>query len=89
MGFWVQYTKMNHPDETEKTKELIKKLLAEHIGVEPEDINDDDSFVEDLHMNPSEVADFAEKLEEAGFETGKIDFMALESVEDMALSLEK
>lgn len=88
MVFWVQYTKMKQTD-LEKTKEVIKKLLAEHIGVEPDDINDDDSFIEDLHMNPSELTDFSEKLRQAGFEISGVDFTNLTKVEDLAEELEK
>lgn len=88
--FWVQsIKKMDQPTEQENTKEKVKRLLAEHIGVEPEDINDDDSFIEDLHMNPSELVDFSQKLEEAGFEISRVNFTDLEKVEDLVEALEK
>jgi acyl carrier protein len=80
---------MNPPTDQEKIREKVKKLLAEHIGVEPEDINDDDAFIEDLHMNPSELVDFSEKLEIAGFDITKIDFTNLEKMEDLVEALEK
>lgn len=77
----------NLPTETEKIRELIKKLLAEHIGVEPEDIEDDDFLIDDLHMNPSEIIDFSEKLKEVGFDITRIDLMNVKTVEDIVDAL--
>lgn len=77
----------NLPTDTEKIRELIKKLLAEHIGVEPEDIEDDDFLIDDLHMNPSEIIDFSEKLKEVGFDITRIDLMNVKNVEDIVDAL--
>ncbi len=73
----------NLPTDTEKIRELVKKLLAEHIGVEPEDIEDDDFLIDDLHMNPSEIVDFSEKLKEVGLDITRVDLMNLNTVEDL------
>lgn len=61
----------------------IKELLASHIGVEPEDIDNDDFFQEDLHMTPTDLADFAQSLENQSFHTSKIDFNEIETVGDL------
>ena len=61
----------------------IKELLANHIGVEPEDINNDDFFSEDLHMTAADLTDFSQVLEKEGFHTSKIDFTEIETVGDL------
>lgn len=80
MEFWVQFTK-------KMMKDKLKKLLAETIGVEAEDINDDDSFLGDLHMSASDLSDFVHSLETAGFDTSAVDLTTLETVEDLVDAL--
>lgn len=82
MEFWVQFIK-------KKTmKDKLKKLLAQTIGVEPEDINDDDSFLTDLHMSASELSDFVHSLETEGFDISSVDLTATETVEDLLETLD-
>jgi acyl carrier protein len=67
-----------------KNKEqLIKKILADQLGIDAEDIHNDDSLYEDLHMNPSEITDFTESLIEKDLATNNIDFTEIETVEDL------
>lgn len=73
------------------TKELnnkLKTILAEHLGVETADINDDDDFIADLQMEPTSIFDFQEMLESNGFEVSKIDFKEIHNLEDLIDSLE-
>jgi len=79
--FWVQYTKMDKVNE-------IKSLLAEQIGVEAEDIKETDSFSEDLHMGPAEMADFSETLKKLEVDMAKIDFTNIETVGELLETLE-
>lgn len=79
MEYLVQYLKMKIT-EADKIVSTVKSILAEHIGVEPEDIEDDDSFVEDFHMNPTDLTDFIAKLEEAGIEVTEPDFTDSETI---------
>lgn len=73
----------------EKTKlSQFKQILAEFIGVSVEDIDNDDSFSEDLHMQPSDLSDFVHTLEENGFDTKRVDLSKIESVSDLIESLE-
>ena len=65
----------------------INKLLANHLGVEPEDIENDDSLSEDLHMTAVELADFAHVLENEGYPLSKIDFTQTETVGDLIDSI--
>lgn len=69
--------------EDKKNKSIIKKLLAQHLGVESDDISEDDILKEDLHMGPVELTDFALKLSEKGFSTENIDFNEIETLEDL------
>lgn len=64
-------------------KEKLIKLLAEQIGVEPEDIKEDDSFSEDLHMSPAEFSDFLHVLTNSGFTVSSSDLTGIETVEDL------
>jgi len=71
---------------TEETKDLTQKILnilSEHIGVEKEELHKKDSFQDDLHMSPADLADFLEKLRGAGLDISKIDFTEIEFVEDL------
>lgn len=64
-------------------KSKFLKLLADYQGVDVDDINMGDLFFEDLHMGPSEISDFMEKLSDEGFNTDKIDLESTHSVDDM------
>lgn len=66
---------------------LVKELLAQHLGVEPEDINDEDSLADDLHMSAPELVDFMESLREEGINTSSLDLPNLETVGDLVESL--
>lgn len=68
---------------SENSKEKIKKILAEHIGVEPDDIDDEDSLVHDLHMSPVDLSDFAEILQQKGFRVMADDMAEIETFEDL------
>jgi len=61
----------------------IKELLASQIGVESDDIDEEDFFTEDLHMTPTDLTDFTNVLEKEGFNTTKVDFIEIETVGDL------
>jgi len=65
----------------------VMKLLAENLGVEAEDISEDDSFTQDLHMAPDKLADFAETLSASGFEISNLALGELETVGDLTEAL--
>lgn len=69
------------------TLALVKQLLAEHIGVEPQDIDDKDAFSEDLHMKSSDLSDFLEVLQGNGVETRNLDLTTIETVNDLIESI--
>lgn len=76
---------MKKKDNTlENTLLTIKTLLAEHIGVEPEDINDEDVLQEELHMTAADLTDFHDVLQKEGFNTESVDFNSVETVHQLA-----
>lgn len=75
---------MNKQDNTKGLfQEKLKKILAEHIGVETEDIDEDDHLKEDLHMNPADLTDLVEKLKNSGFDTSVLELSEIETVADL------
>ena len=71
---------------TKTAKDISQKiitLLAEHTGADEEELSSEDRFQNDIHMSPTDLADFVEKLNTAGFDTTKLDFMEIESVGDL------
>jgi acyl carrier protein len=70
-------TKLKNP------KAAIKEILAKVLGVEPEDIHDDDELVADLHIDATGLADFSHSLEKNGIDTSKLDFNEIDTFEDL------
>ncbi|MFH1971251.1 MAG: hypothetical protein ABIJ05_02610 [Patescibacteria group bacterium] len=70
-------------DTEQKIKNLVVGKLAEHIGVEAEDINLEDFLDDDLHLNIAEISDFLQKLSEEGIETENLEFENIETVSDL------
>ena len=64
-------------------KEKVIKALSDHLGVEPEDIKEEDSLEHDLHMRASDLSDLMENLETIGIETGKVALTEIETVTDL------
>jgi acyl carrier protein len=69
------------------TLEQVKTCLADHIGLDIEDISEDDTFMNDLHMRPTEFADFLEDLTEKGFDTSDLDLTSITTVGELIESL--
>ena len=65
----------------------VKEILAAHIGVEPEDIHEEDLLAEDLHMSAYDISDFLTLLGENGFEIKEIELTKIETVSDIVEAL--
>ncbi len=63
--------------------EEIIALLAEHIGAEKEELSSEDAFQEDIHISATDLSDFLEKLNTAGFDTSQLDLTEVKSVGDL------
>jgi len=68
---------------------VLGEELAKHLGVDPEDIENDDDFFIDLHMAPADLIDFTQKLEEeCGYDVTKINLGEVKTVADLIEELE-
>jgi len=72
---------------TKPRRVLIKELLAQYLGVETEDIDDDDSLVDDLHVRTTDLVDFVESLGDKGLNTSSLDLTKIDTVAELIESL--
>ena len=70
-----------------KTKETVRRELANFLGIETEDIEDDFSLTEDLHMKASDLTDFMEILARMNFNTSDVDLTETETFTDFIENL--
>lgn len=66
-----------------EVEQKVKDILSEQLGIEPEDIGNDDSFSDHLHMRPSDISDFFSRLEESSIEIKNIDVEEIQTVGDL------
>ncbi len=69
--------------EYNEIKESVRKTLSDFLGIEPEDIEDDFSLTEHLHMKATDLTDFIEILNQKHFDTESIDFVEIETFSDL------
>ncbi len=62
-------------------KDKIIHILADQIGVEPEDISMEDSLRDELHMSTVDLAEISDKLTSLGFD--EVDLSEIDSVEEL------
>lgn len=72
---------------SDKPAEKIKKLLANFLGVDADDIKDEYSLAEDLHMSASDLTDFIETLKNEGVDTASLVLTEIETFDDLIESL--
>jgi acyl carrier protein len=65
--------------EFANTKQKVKRELADYLGVDMEDIEDETELSTDLHMDAVMLTDFMEILKKAGFDTSQLDFTEIET----------
>ncbi len=73
--------------DKKSTETKVKESLAHHLGVEPDDVNLEDSLTTDLHMRPTDISDFLGILEGKNIDTSPIDLTQIETVEDLVEAL--
>lgn len=73
--------------ELAEIKQKVKRELSDFLGISPGDIEDDTFFSEDLHMNPTDIADFTDILDKAGFDVGELDFSEIETFLELVEAL--
>ncbi len=70
-------------EETKDIQKIVKRVLAEQIGVDPKDIKDEDVFADDLHMTAANLSDFLETLGKQDVDVTKIDLTEITTVEEL------
>lgn len=73
--------------ELANIKQKVKRELADYLGVDMEDIEDETEFSTDLHMDAVAIADFMDILTKAGFDTAQLDFTEIDSFLDLVEAL--
>lgn len=66
-----------------KAKEKIKRELTDFLGVDAEDVEDDTSLTEDLHMQPTALSDFLDILTKAGFDVNSINLSEIDTFSEL------
>ena len=80
---------MTKDNTVEKSKlNEVKEALAEHLGIEPDDIGYDDSLSEDFHMRASDFTDFLEVLNSKDIDTSKLDLPDIQTFGDLVQALD-
>lgn len=70
-----------------KIDQKVKQLLADYLGVDLEDIENESVLTVDLHMTAVDLTDFEEKLKTSGFDTSRVDLTEIETFEDLVEGL--
>ncbi len=74
-------------NELAQIKEKVKRELADFLGVDMEDIEDETVLREDLHMKATDLTDFSEILATAGYDTSKLDLTEIETFSELVEAL--
>lgn len=73
--------------DIQKIKDRVKSELANYLGIEPADVEDESILSEDFHMKSNDLTDFVESLAASGFDTSKIDLAEIETFGDLIEAL--
>ncbi len=69
------------------TEKKIKKILAEQLGIEVEEINLKDSLRADYHMSSSDLTELLHQLSGLGFDTERFYLSEIETVGELIETL--
>jgi hypothetical protein len=69
------------------TKEAVRQELASFLGIEADDIEDDFSLTEDLHMKASDLTDFMEILTRMNYDVSGVELTEIETFLDLIEAL--
>ena len=73
--------------ELNQIKQKVRRELADYLGVEQGDIEEDSTLRGDLHMSPTDLTDFFEILKAAGLETEGVELTEIETFEELVDAL--
>lgn len=69
--------------QVNKINQLVKNELANFLGVDLEDIEDESSLEIDLHMKASDLTDFMEILKRMNMDTTSVNLTEIETFSDL------
>jgi acyl carrier protein len=69
--------------QVNKINQLVKAELADFLGVDLEDIEDESSLEIDLHMKASDLADFMDILKRMDMDTTSVSLTEIETFSDL------
>ena len=69
--------------------EAVKKILSEFLGIEKDDIENDDSLKEELHMTAADLSELKQIIEDENISTTNLDFTQIETVEELIENLDE
>jgi acyl carrier protein len=73
--------------EFANTKQKIKRELADFLGVDMEDIEDETELATDLHMDAVMLTDFMDILTKAGFDVSQLNFTEIDTFLELVEAL--
>ncbi|MGA2910636.1 MAG: hypothetical protein ABSE04_02420 [Candidatus Microgenomates bacterium] len=74
-------------NDLEKIKESVRRELANYLGIEPGDVEDDSILREDLHMKATDLTDFMEILTRMNLDASSVDLTETETFLDLVEAL--
>ncbi len=74
-------------DTENQVKQKVKHELANYLGIDLEDIEDDSTLTGDLHMKATELTDFMELLSSIGFDINGVDLTEIETFDELTEAL--
>ena len=73
--------------DNKNNAKIVIELLASHLGVEPDDVSEEDSLTTDLHMQVTDMSDFLSLLEGNDINTSRIDLTEIDTVGELIEAL--
>lgn len=74
-------------NDIDKVKEIVRRELSSFLGIDPEDIEDDFSLTEDLHMKASDLTDFMDILTRMDMDVSGVDLTEVDTFSDFIEAL--
>lgn len=74
-------------NELTRIKNLVRVEIANYLGVDTEDIEDETVLTDDLHMTPTDLTDLVEILTSKGLDTAKLDMSTVETFGELVETL--
>lgn len=70
-------------EEAKEQKQIIKRILAEQLGIDVSDFENDDSLTHELHMDSAGLTDFFKSLQSQNLDTSKLDITQVDTLEEL------